>query len=469
MPLISILDFAWKLGCTNLYDWQCRILLRYEAGERTAAACANYTGKTSVIFPICALWTLYCFPTARLMYMSATWLQVTNQFFAGLARFQHHPMFAGWEWLESEVRSSGGGFLFGRSSDVSGHIEGIHDQYNSPAGLLIDEFKSIPDQILDTLARCHVTFRLYMSSTGPASGGFYRINTAEAHLWRTFRVSSDMCPHVSAAEIEADRANLKDSVFRIKHAAEWLYDAGDSMISLEHVRALLADPPKVVAGRVSAFCDFAGPGDQSVLAICEGNVVRIVDAWVHRDTMHSVGKFLSWFRKLGLSGYQIGGDEGYGHQLMDRMTEEGYVLRRVNNGAAASKSNLYVNLAAEWWSVVGEKIERREIVLPSDEKLVAQLTSRRKLYDSKGRERLESKVDMRARGLESPDLADAVIGAVMLNEPMGGAVTEKDLAGIRFGSPTGGQLFDNEPIDWGGESREFAGQDVSTVRRYPFR
>jgi hypothetical protein len=85
-----------------------------------------------------------------------------------------------------------------------------------------------------------------------------------------------------------------------------------------------------------------------VLAVCEGNSVRIVEAWRHRDTMHSVGKFISLFRKSGLNGYQIGGDEGYGHQLMDRMAEEGYYLRRVNNGTAASKPNLYANLAAEW-------------------------------------------------------------------------------------------------------------------------
>jgi hypothetical protein len=465
--LISILDFAYLLGF-RLYDWQVKVLLRFEQGERTAVAACNFSGKTNVVFVIAALWTLYCFPTARLMYMSATFDQVVNQFFAGLGRFRGRRYFSGWQFLESEVRTPEGGFLFGRASDVSGNIEGIHDQVGSPAGLLIDEAKTIKAEILDTLERCVTTFRLFMSSTGLASGGFYQIMTARAHLWRTFRVSSEMCQHVSAAEIEADRANLKDSVFRIKHAAEWLYDAGDSMISLEHVRALLADSPKVVSGKVSAFCDFAGPGDQSVLALCEGNVVRIVDAWVHRDTMHSTGKFINWFKKLGLSGYQIGGDEGYGHQLMDRMAEEGYHLVRINNGAAASKPNLYYNLAAEWWSVVGEKIERREIVLAQDEKLVAQLASRRKLYDSKGRERLESKADMRARGLESPDLADAVVGAVMLNQPMGGGVTEKDLAWIRFGSPAGGQLFDNEPIGWRGESREFAGQDVSSVRRYPF-
>jgi hypothetical protein len=311
---------------------------------------------------------------------------------------------------------------------------------------LIDEAKTIRSEIFDTLERCHTTFRLFMSSTGAASGGFYQIMTAKAHLWRTFRVPSSECAHVSALEIETDRDNLKDSVFRIKHGAEWLYDAGDSMISLEHVRALLADPPAVVAGKVTAFCDFAGAGDESVLALCEGNSVRIVEAWRHRDTMHSVGKFISLFRKLRLRSYQIGGDEGYGHQLMDRMAEEGYYLKRVNNGAMASKPNLYANLGAEWWSVVGELVEHRKIVLDADERLVAQLTSRRKLYDSKGREKLESKADMRARGLESPDRADALIGAIMLGIGARGtgAIGERELAGIRFGG--GVALFNNEPV-----------------------
>ena len=317
MPkLVPILEFAYRIGFTDLYDWQCKILLRYEAGEPTAAACANYTGKTSVIFPICALWTLHCFPKGRLMYMSATWLQVTNQFFASVQRFQGHRLFAGWQWLESEVRTATGGFLFGRSSDVAGFVEGVHDQHGSPAGLLIDEAKSIRDDILDTLERCHTTFRLFMSSTGQAAGGFYRIMTAKAHLWKTFRVPSSDCPHVSKAEIEADRENLKDSVFRIKHGAEWLTDAGDSMISLEHVRALFDNPPTHTKGRPAAFCDFAGPGDESVLALCDGNQTEIVDCWRSKDTMHSVGKFLAHFRRLGLAGYDIGGDEGYGHQLM---------------------------------------------------------------------------------------------------------------------------------------------------------
>jgi hypothetical protein len=94
--------------------------------------------------------------------------------------------------------------------------------------------------------------------------------------------------------------------------------------------------------------------------------------------------------------------------------QEGFHLKRFHNGAQARQSNIYANLSAEWWSVVGQLIERRAIVIPGDERLSAQLTSRRKLYDSKGREKLEPKDDLASRGVESPDRADALIGAVMM-------------------------------------------------------
>ncbi|MBV8968281.1 MAG: hypothetical protein JO331_04375 [Verrucomicrobia bacterium] len=213
--------------------------------------------------------------------------------------------------------------------------------------------------------------------------------TAKAHLWKTFRVPSSDRPHVSKAEIEADRENLKDSVFRIKHGAERLTNAGDSMTSLEHVRALMKVPRSTFpAGPLLSVTLPAQ--DENVLTIVSGNRAEIVDAWRSRDNMHSVGKFLAHFRRLGLQGYDIGGDEGYGHQLMDRMAEEGYHLQRFNNGQAARRTEIYTDLAAEWWSTVGQLIERRAVIIPNDEKLLAQLTSRRKQYDSKGREKLSN-------------------------------------------------------------------------------
>src|SRR5260221_3722472 len=124
-PKIPILLFAHSLLGIRPYDWQCQILLHYEAGFPTAAACANFTGKTSMVFPIAALWTLHSFPRARLMYLSATSAQVKNQFFASLERFRHRPAFAGWTWLETEVRNSHGGVLFAPRTHTSSHIEQI--------------------------------------------------------------------------------------------------------------------------------------------------------------------------------------------------------------------------------------------------------------------------------------------------------------------------------------------------------
>jgi hypothetical protein len=63
---------------------------------------------------------------------------------------------------------------------------------------------------------------------------------------------------------------------------------------------------------------------------------------------------------------------------MDRMAEEGFHLQRFNNGQAAKRTEIYTNLSAEWWSTIGQLIEPRAVIIPNDEKLVAQLTSRRK-------------------------------------------------------------------------------------------
>jgi hypothetical protein len=54
-PKIPILLFADSILGIQPSDWQCQILLNYEAGKQTAAACANFTGKTSTVFPIAAL------------------------------------------------------------------------------------------------------------------------------------------------------------------------------------------------------------------------------------------------------------------------------------------------------------------------------------------------------------------------------------------------------------------------------
>jgi hypothetical protein len=69
--------------------------------------------------------------------------------------------------------------------------------------------------------------------------------------------------------------------------------------------------------------------------------------WRSSDTMNSVSRFLNHFHRLSLQSYQVGGDEGYGHQLMDCMQEEGFYLQRFNSGSPAKRSDIYTNSSAE--------------------------------------------------------------------------------------------------------------------------
>jgi hypothetical protein len=71
-----------------------------------------------------------------------------------------------------------------------------------------------------------------------------------------------------------------------------------------------------------------------------------------------------------------------------------------------------VNRGPGIWFEGRTNIERQEIILPNDRELIGQMTSRLGWPDSKGRLQLESKQDMRSRGLSSPDRADAVLGTL---------------------------------------------------------
>ena len=58
-------------------------------------------------------------------------------------------------------------------------------------------------------------------------------------------------------------------------------------------------------------------------------------------------RFLKPFPAPSCKGYQVGGDEGYGHQLTDRMAEQEFYQRRFNNGSPAEQTNIFANLSAE--------------------------------------------------------------------------------------------------------------------------
>jgi hypothetical protein len=100
---------------------------------------------------------------------------------------------------------------------------------------------------------------------------------------------------------------------------------------------------------------------------------------------------------------------GVGGGVVDRLAELDLPVVPYNGGEAPIDKERFVNARAEDYWTLRERFEQGEIDIdPDDDKLAAQLGSIKWGIDSRGRIKIESKDDMRKRGLPSPDRADAM-------------------------------------------------------------
>lgn len=110
-------------------------------------------------------------------------------------------------------------------------------------------------------------------------------------------------------------------------------------------------------------------------------------------------------------GLRVDGDGmGSGPVDMLRSGDLGSIVVEMRGGFPAFRPERYVNRRAEWFWTLREQLEpskRGQFALPPDPQLLAQLAEIRWGQDAKGRIRIETKEEMAARGVKSPDLADA--------------------------------------------------------------
>jgi hypothetical protein len=231
-------------------------------------------------------------------------------------------------------------------------------------------------------------------------------------MWQKHAVTAFDCPHITRAQIDEviQRYGEKHPLTRSMIYGEFVDIGLESLvINLTQLQNCYNTPPRFKPGVRIAGVDFAAGGDQNVICISDGNKILPMIAWREKDTMAAVGRFIVEFKKAGLEANNIYADaSGMGMVMCDALAESGWVVNRVNFGATAYDNNAYTNRSAEMWYGMAKKIEDAEIILPEDEDLTAQLTCRRTITNSKGKLGVESKDSMRARGIASPDRADAL-------------------------------------------------------------
>lgn len=168
-----------------------------------------------------------------------------------------------------------------------------------------------------------------------------------------------------------------------------------------HRKAIMDDGEALIMG-----VDPGGGGDASVIRWRQGRNGRVYQSQesCEKDTTITIDWIAKWIDKTNPDAVII--DRGYGHTMIDVLRSRKYRIHDVNF-AAPSPDDSLLNMRMFMWQRVKEWLPIG--CLDSHDQLRVDLTAPLMLVsESTNKKFLESKKNMRARGVKSPDHGDAL-------------------------------------------------------------
>ena len=141
------------------------------------------------------------------------------------------------------------------------------------------------------------------------------------------------------------------------------------------------------------------------MVVRQGRDIVAIRRFKGDDTMTTVGNVIDMIEEFKPT-LTVIDEGGLGYGILDRLTEQRYKVRGVNFGWKAKNPVMWGNKRAEMWGAMREWL--KTAALPQDRQLKTDLTGPMKKPNSAGTIFLEGKKEMKARGLASPDAADAL-------------------------------------------------------------
>jgi hypothetical protein len=157
--------------------------------------------------------------------------------------------------------------------------------------------------------------------------------------------------------------------------------------------------------------DPAGGGrDRTAIIRRKGRLVYNLELLPHHNTMEIAGRVKRIIQNENPIKVYVD-CIGIGAGVVDRLNEMGYDhVEGINVSRTANSKDKFRNLRAELWSEMRDWLtQEMPVQIPDDDDLHGELCGVGFKYDSSGRLQIESKDEMRARGMDSPDRADALM------------------------------------------------------------
>jgi hypothetical protein len=386
---------------------------------RLAVASGHGVGK-SALSAMVILWMLATRPHPQIVVTANTGAQLSTKTWRELAKWLQLSVFADtFAWTATKCYhrlypSTWFASAIPWRADKPEAFAGTHEKH---VLILMDEASAVDDIIWETTEGAMTTpGALWLAFGNPTrnQGRFKECFPGGrfAHRWQAMQVDSrdaKMADQTQIAQWIADYGDDSDFV-RVRVKGQFPRQAVGQFISEEAVReaalrGAVDDPlqPTIIGVDVARYGD-----DRSAIVVRKGG--RLVEMRVYRelDTVRLAGFVCEVADHYRAEGPTVCIDGvGLGAGVVDVCRARGYRVEDVLAGSRASDPQHYFNLRAEMWDKMRRWVETRASLAASPE-LSADLTGPEYAYNELGQLQLERKEHMKARGLASPDLADAL-------------------------------------------------------------
>lgn len=388
-------------------------------GSRVAVASGHGTGKTALL-AIVAWWFLFCFPNARVPCTAPTANQLRRILWPEMQLWRGR-MRDWWKaqtnW-EAETISIKGReetqFAVARTASPGNPdaLQGFHAQNLL---FLIDEAAGVDERIFNAARGALSTkgARLLMTANPTRlSGYFYGAFHKSRDHWTRFHLSSLDSPFATkeyAQEI-ADEFGSDSDMYRIRVLGQFPRAGVNQMIPLEWVEAAMArtlpqgavaHAPKILGVDVALEGD-----DRAAIVLRQGVWGRILFKGRHLKTGELADRVARHEDEEGTDATFID-KTGNGVGVVHALEASGRSPIGINFGGRPMDPERFVYKRDEMWWTMRKWFEDDVAVAQSDE-LRDDLTGPEYQTTPGGKIQLESKKAMKARGLASPDLGDAL-------------------------------------------------------------
>lgn len=213
------------------------------------------------------------------------------------------------------------------------------------------------------------------------------------------------------SELELARTTMSENEYRQEFLCDWSASQDDVLITIDMVeRAIkragylreeqVSLSPLVIGVDVARFGD-----DRSVVIKRQGLKAFDPEVFSGIDNMELASRLAFMMQKKPPDAVFI--DAGRGEGVIDRLRQLGFQKVIEANAGHRPGSDRYLNKRAEMWDEMRDWIKQGGAI-PDHPQLRAELAMPTYGFNMNGKMKLESKEDIKKRGLKSPDVADAL-------------------------------------------------------------